>query len=100
MNVRIPSIASIETAIRIFYEYPELGSEEIQELFGHVATGTVTKLKRLANDKSAQKGTPVFNVRRVNTDDAYEAWGLDIAKLEARYSRLVKLGLRKEAGAK
>ena len=33
MNVRIPSIASIETAIRIFYEYPELGSEEIQELF-------------------------------------------------------------------
>ncbi len=31
--MNIPQISDIDTALRIFYQYPEIGTREIMELF-------------------------------------------------------------------
>lgn len=91
INVRIPQITSLETAIRLYYERTELTNGDIRELFGQLGNATVAKLKRTAKELMAERNTPVWNAQRVNTEVAYEAWGLDIEKLEYRLKKLKAL---------
>jgi hypothetical protein len=89
----IPSI-DIETAIRMYYENVEIGNNDIQRLFlGKVGSTRMQSLKRIAKDKMREKGTLIWNANKVNTEAAFEAWGLDITDLERRYQKLKKLGL-------
>ena len=90
-SVRIPPITSPETAIKVYYLHPDLGNKEITELFGKCSSATITRLKGKARDKMLELGTPVWNANRVNTQVAYEAWGLDINDLEFRYKKLQEL---------
>ncbi len=87
-NVRIPQVTSLETAIRLYYEHTELSNTDIKMLFGHLANSTVGKLKCKARELMQERNTPVWNPQRVNTEVAYEAWGLDIAKMEYRFKKL------------
>lgn len=91
INVRIPQVTSIELAIRLYYERTELSNSEIKALFGTRNT-TVCKLKRKARELMIERDTPVWNAQRVNTEVAYEAWGLDIKNLEHRLKKLKSLG--------
>ena len=88
INVRIPQITSLETAIRLYYERNELSNKDIVELFGKIGSGTVWKLKQKALALMQERNTPVWNAQRVNTEVAYEAWGLDIDNLEYRWKKL------------
>lgn len=90
VNVRIPQVTSIELAIRLYYERTELSNPEIKALFG-TGDNTVCKLKRKARGLMNERGTPVWNAQRVNTEVAYEAWGLDIKNLEYRLKKLKAL---------
>ena len=85
VTVRIPQITSLETAIRLYYERSELSTPDIRQLFGPLANDTVSRLKRKARE---------YDATRVNTEIAYEAWGLDITKLEYRLNKLRTLGVR------
>lgn len=87
INVRIPQVTSIEMAIRLYYERTELSNAEIKALFG-AGNNTVCKLKRKARELMIERDTPVWNAQRVNTEVAYEAWGLDIKDLEHRLKKL------------
>ena len=87
------SITDIPTALRIYYQYPEIGSKEIRELFGGGANSTVAKLKKSAWDKMTENGISNFGAHKVNTKCAYEAWGIDVDDLEKRLSKLQKLGM-------
>lgn len=91
INVRIPQITTLETAIRLYYERTELSNGDIRELFGQLGNATVAKLKRVAKELMAERNTPVWNAQRVNTEVAYEAWGLEIEKLEYRLKKLKAL---------
>lgn len=88
INVRIPQISSLETAIRLYYDKLELSNKDIMALFGKMSSSTMAKLKRAANALIQERDTPIWNAQRVNTEVAYEAWGLDIKKLEYRYNKL------------
>lgn len=90
-NVRIPQVQSIETAIRLYYERTELDNKDIQSLFGKLSSATITRLKRKARDKMIENNTPVWDSRRVNTAQAYSAWGMSIDDLERRYKKLKEL---------
>lgn len=85
------SITDIRTAVRIYYQYPEIGSAEIRELFGGCANSTVAKLKKSAWDKMTENGVRNFGAHKVNTKCAYEAWGIDVDDLEKRVEKLKKL---------
>lgn len=90
VNVRVPQVTSIEMAIRLYYERTEISNAEIKALFGTGNT-TVCKLKRKARELMIERGTPMWNAQRVNTEVAYEAWGLDIKNLEHRLKKLKAL---------
>lgn len=87
-RVRIPPITDISTAIRKYYERAELDNKDIQEIFGKHSSATICKLKRLARQEMLDRNTLVWSDNRVNTRDAYTAWGLDIHDLESRYRKL------------
>lgn len=98
-NVRVPQITSLETAIRLYYERIELSNSDIRELFGKLAPATIKSLKNKALAIMTERNTPVWNAQRVNTEIAYEAWGLNIADLERRFKKLKIDGIAASAAS-
>lgn len=89
---KLISAPNVETAVRIYAEYSELGTEQIRELFGNnICDASILKLKQRAIEQMKKDGTATFGKYSVDTDSAYKAWNLDIKVLEARYKRLVRL---------
>ncbi len=86
-------LAVPETVLRIYYTNVELGSAEIRELFGDISPATIAKFKRKARTLMREKGVGCFNYYSVNTEVAFEAWGISIEKVEQMYKRAKALGL-------
>lgn len=91
IRVRVPQNYDLKTAIELYITRKELSTKDIQTLFGEPCKDVINKLKRVARDKMAEKGTAVWNASCVNTAVAYEAWGLDINDLKQRYKELKEL---------
>ena len=92
VRVRIPGLKDIPTAIRVYYEKHELTTSDIIELFGCCAA-TAKKMKDMARELMGERDVPNWNALAVNTDCAFEAWGLNINDLERRYKKLLKYGM-------
>lgn len=86
-------ITDIDTALRIYYQKPEIGCKEIKELFNVTSSTTISKLKNAARDKMSEKNIKTFGQYSVNTEAAYEAWGIDVENLTRRRKKLKELGL-------
>lgn len=93
-NVRIPQLVNISEAIRIYYTKRELRNADIKMLFGNVGTARIVKLKDLARDAMREQDVPTLDNMAVNTNCAFDAWGIDINELEKNYSKLKRLGLQ------
>lgn len=91
--MRIKRITSLDTAIKLYYENDELDNRDIIELFEPMAESTIAKMKNAVLEEMAKRGTVRHRRHTVNTEVAYEVWGLDIASLERRWAKLQKLGL-------
>ena len=91
--VRIPQVQDLETAIRLFYERNELSTQDIKTLFA-CSVSTCSKLKHRAKEQMQEENTISWNASCVNTEAAFRAWGLDIAKMEQSLKRLRSLKLR------
>lgn len=91
--MKVKPITSIDTALRIYYTYPEIGNKEIRELFGNIGNSTMSKYKQPVLDMQAERGVYTSQRSTVNTEIAYEVWGIDVEDLEHRRSKLKKLGL-------
>ncbi len=85
-------IKDVGVAVRLYYANVELTNSDIQKLFGMSSSSTVASMKKKVLEVMAERGVPRYNPHAVNTDIAYEVWGLDIADLEKRYKKLQKLG--------
>ena len=92
-KIRVPQIKSLETAIRIYYERIELRNGDIREIFGSLGSKTICGLKQAAKDRMKENDIPSWDAKAVNTEAAFEAWGLDIDDLEKRLNKLKKLNL-------
>ncbi len=96
MNVRVPQIISISDALKLYYTKRELRNTDLKILFGAIGSARIVKLKDLARDAMREKDVPTLDSQAVNTDCAYEAWGIDVVELEKNYSRMKRLGLLEE----
>ena len=92
-KINVPQITSIENAISIYYNHSELGNDEIKELFGQKSPTTISKLKKHVRDEMFQRKVFSFGANTVNTEIAFETWGLKISDLEERLTKLQQLGL-------
>lgn len=90
--VRIPQIQSIPTALEVYYTNNDLGNKELRQLFGNISTRTIARLKKLVIEKMEEKGVLRYNNYTINTEVAYEVFGLDIPNLERKYSKILKYG--------
>lgn len=92
-RVRVPPIVSVQVAVQVYWGYPELGNEQLKILFGQRSPNTYSLLKKAAWEQMRADDMIVANPRRVNTDAAYRAWGLNIDDLTQRYAKLQKIGV-------
>jgi len=91
--IRMPDT---ETALRIYYSNAnEIGSREIRELFKLSANSgaTVARIKKTVWAEQEKRGIKTWNAGSIDTETAYEVWGLDIRKLERNYKKMKALGL-------
>lgn len=89
-SVRIPQIKDIRAAIELYWSKTEIGTSDIAALFG-VNRERAGKLKGVARELMNERKTINYNAMYVNTEIAYEAWGLQISDLERRFAKLQKL---------
>lgn len=74
-------IKDVDTALRIYYTYPELGTEQIQELFD-VSVSTATRWKKDVKKEQKANGIKTMSICTVNTRLAYKMWCIDIKTLK------------------
>ena len=59
--INVPLIKSVESALSVYYTYPQLKNAEIKEVFGHLSNAKVCQLKELAREKMNELGIPLWN---------------------------------------
>lgn len=92
--MKFRAISNIETAIRIYYEYPEIGHKQFHELFEGIAKSTVCKYIKEIRKVQAERNVKTCTVNAVNTNTAYEVMGINVNDLEYRLAKLKKLGMK------
>ena len=91
--MKVKRIADIDTALYIYYRYPEIVNKEIKELFDGLGSATLTKYKKAVQEEQIKQNVKTSQLYTINTEMAYEVWGIDVAELEKRRDKLKKLGL-------
>ena len=87
--MNIPQIKDIRKAYEIYTTRVSLSRTDIEELFG-VGRTYAGRLKRIAKEREIAKGLPEFSSTTVRTEEAFEAWGLDIKRIRRRARELEK----------
>jgi len=93
IKINIPQITDIDTAISIYYRYPEISTKEIVQIFRKHSKATISRLKKLAQKQMTEDNIYTYGMYKVNTECAYRAWGINVEDLEKRRNKLQKLGL-------
>ena len=91
--MKIKQIVDIETAIRIYYQYPEIDNNQMRELFGSISSSTAARYKKAVKDEQINRDVKTMCIDAVNTEVAYDVWGIDVVDLERRLKKLKSLGL-------
>ena len=87
---------NIKTAVRLYYEKPELETADIMKLFS-VSTTKANNMKKDVRKRMAELGVKVWLPYSINTNVAYEVWGIDINDMEKRLKKLQSLGMEDTA---
>ena len=93
--MKVKQITDIETAIRIYYQYPEIDNNQMRELFGKICSSTAARYKKAVRDEQIKRNVKTMCIESINTTVAYDVWGIDVADLERRLKKLKSLGLAK-----
>lgn len=90
-NVRIPQVINPEEALRCYYLFTEIGTKQIRAMFGNLGSARISKMKKLVREVMTEQKVLVYDATAVNTEIAFDVWGINVKKLE-KYLR------RKENG--
>jgi hypothetical protein len=80
----------IEMAVRLYYEKPEITNADIKALFSTGETQTIKIKKAVKEEMENHLISPNEQEvpHSVNTEIAYEVWGIDIDNFEKRLKKL------------
>ncbi len=84
-------VTDINFAVQIYYERIELTNADIAKLFGVKSSKTVATLKKPVREEMAKRSILPWNSNCVNTEVAFDVWGLNINDLERRREKILKL---------
>lgn len=91
--MKVKQIKDIETALKIYYMYPEIGNTEIRELFGSIGNSTISNYKKAVKEEQVRRDKLTAHINTIDTETAYDVWGIDVEDLEKRRAKLKKLQL-------
>ncbi len=94
--MNIPRLKSIDTALYVYYSFPEMGTSEIELLFNKVSKSNISRLKNVAKELMYKENICSHGLHKVNTETAFKAWGIDVLDLERRREKLKSLNLERE----
>lgn len=81
--MNIPQIKDIKKAYEIYQTRTTLSRQDIRELFG-VGNTYAGLLKSVALQHEKDIGFVQYSTKTVRTEEAFEAWGIDIERIEKR----------------
>ncbi len=85
---------NIPLAVRIYYEKLSLSNQDIKAIFSVKADSTAVEIKKeVVKHFVGTDINPINHNNRLDTERAFEAWGLDINNLERRLKKIRKLDL-------
>lgn len=90
-KVPIPAITSLKTAVFLYSETDELGSDEMRALFGPICNAKISELKKEVLKEMANQKIDSRQSHAVKTEIAYQVWGLDVEDMERRLIKIHKL---------
>lgn len=85
-------ITDIKYAVQLYYSRVEISNKEIGKLFNINGTAAIARKKRQARELMTEKKVCACGPATVNTEVAYEAWGLDITQLERKLKKIEQYG--------
>ena len=78
--------------LEYYYKLHEIGIKEISEMF-NICRSKASQMKSDVRAEQLRRNILCFNPVCVNTELAFELWGIDIAEVEKRVTKLKKLGM-------
>ena len=91
--MKFKQVVNIDTALRIYYSFNEIGNKELVKLFGPTSSRTLTRYKDAVKAVQFERGVKTSGQYTINTELAYEVFGIDVARLERNRKKLISLGL-------
>lgn len=91
-HVTVPRVSSIRTAVEIYYTYNDLSTRDVMRLFD-CSTTKARQLKKPVQALMHERGILQKTECCIDTETAFEAWGIDIVSLERKMARAEKLGI-------
>ena len=67
----------IDTALRIYYQRPELSNSDLTELFPGVGESTIARWKKKIHAMEIEEDVRLSQARVINTKIAYKFFGID-----------------------
>lgn len=96
MRIARVKVPDVRTALKLYYEKPELNNDDIMQLFG-VSRGRATQMKKNVQQKMREEDVKTYMIPySVNTEVAFRCWGIDIADYEKRLKKLQSLKLEED----
>ena len=90
MKIALVRISDVSSVVKMYYSKTELSNSDIREIFNCGSTAA-SRLKKQALEYQVQKEVQTFNAKCVDTECAFQAWGIDIEKLERMAKKLSQL---------
>lgn len=84
------AIRNLKAAVKLYYSKPELETRDIKEIF-ECSLSTAKRLKDQVKKVQIEKGRLTFSNSTVNTEIAFEVWGIDVDQAEKNLFKLQRL---------
>lgn len=79
---KFPELAGPDICLEIYDNNPIcIGTKEIQRIFSGIGRSTAERYKNEIKEVMTQQNKTVFIKNKVDTDCAFEHWGLDVKKM-------------------
>ena len=88
---RVLAAPKIDVALRFYFEFPELETAHINELFGGISKSAINNLKKKAREQMVIDNVVTFSPSAVETDSAFKAWNLNVESLKRKQKQYARM---------
>ena len=93
--MKVKRITDIDTALYIYYRYPEIGNKEIKELFGGLGSAALTKYKKAVQGEQIKQNVKTCgSARRLLCIRSIPKWHMKCGALMLQNLKNAEINLK------